>query len=473
MRDALTDGQDAVSMIHKSWLPQPLLVDIGHRAAELLDLEGGATATNPGPALRPPHFARPPIPPDLAGAETRSWPTSPPHPHPLSTPAVTGGGQQATRPVRGRWRLIGVALAVVAALTAAPLLITQMLTDSHGSTASRGTSTPTAATFDAKVQQAATKAMSGRKGSVVALDPATGRILAVAGKSSATTTPSPSPLPAGLNRQALEGATRTTYPPGAVFELVTVAAALESDLYGSVDQATGTPNPWIIPSTTVKMQDHNNNCENASLRLAMRYRCNSVFGKAAVDLGAEALRKQAELFGFNAPLLTTPLLATSARFPTGTTGAQTALCGVGQFDVTASPLQLAVIAAAIANNGTLLRPYVLTQGNDAARKGKRVMSAATAAGLKALMTDSVQAGSASSAAISGVHVGASTGTFQSLGEDTGSGDNGIIKDGNPGTWLVSYAADDRPRVAVAVLLDDDDRDGAGTIAKTIMQAALH
>jgi cell division protein FtsI/penicillin-binding protein 2 len=230
-------------------------------------------------------------------------------------------------------------------------------------------------TIDPDVQRAAYQALGNRKGAVVAIDPATGKILAV------VSTPSydPSSLTdadtAGAAWKRLTGdpdrpltnrALRQPLPPGSTFKLVAAAAALEDGLYSSVDQRTDSPNPYALPGSTRVLENENPNapCENASIRVALRYSCNNVFGKMAVDLGQDKVRVMAEKFGFNDNKQDVPVRAYASVYPSNMDKAQTALSGIGQFDVTATPLQMAMVSAAIADGGKLVSPHMVSQITD-------------------------------------------------------------------------------------------------------------
>ncbi|CAO0834237.1 Penicillin-binding protein 2 OS=Streptomyces microflavus OX=1919 GN=G3I39_24320 PE=3 SV=1 [Streptomyces microflavus] len=165
-------------------------------------------------------------------------------------------------------------------------------------------------TLNGAAQKAAFKGLGDKKGAVVALDPQTGAILALA------STPSYDPsvfagnsdkdsaarekLLKDKDKPMLNRALRETYPPGSTFKVVTAAAALENGLYDDIDAKTESPLPWTLPQTTVPLQNEGNiPCENASLREALRVSCNSVFGEMSDDLGNKKIIEQTDKFGFN------------------------------------------------------------------------------------------------------------------------------------------------------------------------------
>ncbi len=222
-------------------------------------------------------------------------------------------------------------------------------------------------TLDAKAQKAAFEGLGNKKGAVAAINPETGAILALA------STPSydPSTFAGNSNKDAeafnalqkkndpddpmLNRALRQTYPPGSTFKVVTASAALENGLYNDVDADTRSPLPYTLPDTSgIELKNEGNiPCENASLRKALRYSCNTVFGKISADLGNKKMKAEAEKFGFNNSKIDTPVRAAESIFPTDNRP-QNAMAGIGQASNRATPLQMAMIASAVANGGKLM-----------------------------------------------------------------------------------------------------------------------
>ncbi|MER6092993.1 peptidoglycan D,D-transpeptidase FtsI family protein [Streptomyces bluensis] len=347
-------------------------------------------------------------------------------------------------------------------------------------------------TIDPDVQRAAYEALGGKKGAAVALDPATGKILGV------VSTPSYDPgtisgtadgdawrkLTKDGDKPLVNRALRQPLPPGSTFKLVVAAAALEDGLYASVDTRTDSPDPYTLPLTHRELTNENPNapCENASIRVALQYSCNNVFAKMAVDLGQDKVRAMAERFGFNDTAQDVPVRAYESVYPSGMDKAQTALSGIGQFDVTATPLQMAMVSAAIANGGKLVSPHMVSRTSDAegkviedddSRAGtKEIVSSSTAGQLQSAMRTVVQKGTGGNARISGATVGGKTGTAQ----------HGENNSRTPYAWFTSYAKSDTngKEVAVAVIVEQSDAarsevsgNGlAAPVAKAMMQAAL-
>ncbi|MGI5483443.1 peptidoglycan D,D-transpeptidase FtsI family protein [Streptomyces lavendofoliae] len=346
-------------------------------------------------------------------------------------------------------------------------------------------------TIDPAVQKAGFDALGDTKGAAVALDPRTGRVLAM------VSTPSFDPsdiagttdgavwkkLTGDADKPLVNRAIRQPVAPGSTFKLVVAAAALEDGLYGSVDEPTSSPNPYRLKGTVTDLRNENPSapCENASIRVALQHSCNNVFGKMAVDLGPDKVRAMAEKFGFNDERQDVPVRAYPSVYPSKTDDAQTALSGIGQFDVTATPLQIAMVSAAIANDGLLAAPHMVSSVVDADGdtlesyedgKARRVVSSSTAGQLRSAMVTVVEEGTGSRARIGGVEVGGKTGTAQ----------RGVDNSGKPYAWFTSYAKDPRTgeEVAVAVLIEDSgarraEVSGNGLaapVARQMMAAAL-
>ncbi|MER5768390.1 peptidoglycan D,D-transpeptidase FtsI family protein [Streptomyces sp. NPDC001985] len=344
-------------------------------------------------------------------------------------------------------------------------------------------------TIDPAVQKAGYRALGDTKGAAVAIDPESGEILAM------VSTPSYDPstiagasdgeewrkLLADEDKPLVNRALRQPLPPGSTFKLVVAAAALEEGLHGSVDEPTDSPMPYTLPGTVRELPNDiaGAPCENASLRTALRYSCNNVFAQIAADLGQDAVRATAERFGFNEKELDVPVRAHESIYPTGMDQAQTALTGIGQFEVTATPLQMAMVSAAIANGGELKEPHMVSEvvdgdGNtlDAYDGGdpRRIVSAETAEQLRSAMVTVVEDGTASNARVAGAEVGGKTGTAQ----------HGENNSETPYAWFTSYGETGDRQVAVAVIIEDaggprSEVSGNGLaapVAQKMMAAAL-
>ncbi|MEW2636392.1 penicillin-binding transpeptidase domain-containing protein [Streptomyces sp. NPDC048389] len=346
-------------------------------------------------------------------------------------------------------------------------------------------------TIDPAVQKAGFEALGDDKGAAVAVDPKTGEILAM------VSTPSydPSKISGTADGDAwrkllddedkplLNRALRQPLPPGSTFKLVVAAAALEDGLYRSVDERTDSPDPYRLPGTVTDLENENPSapCENATIRTALQYSCNNVFGKMAVDLGQDKLRATAEKFGFNDEKQDVPVRASASVYPSGMNASSTALTGIGQFDVTATVLQMSLVSAAIAGDGLLVSPHMVSEVVSAdgdtlesydGAGSKRIMSPGTAEQLRSAMVTVVEEGTGSNARIPGLEVGGKTGTAQ----------HGENNSRTPYAWFTSYAKDPGTgkEVAVAVLIEDSGAERsevsgnglAAPVAQRMMEAAL-
>ncbi|MFF7447568.1 MULTISPECIES: penicillin-binding transpeptidase domain-containing protein [unclassified Streptomyces] len=350
-------------------------------------------------------------------------------------------------------------------------------------------------TLNGAAQKAAYDGLEERgKGAVVALEPATGKILALAsypsydpgkiaggGESDEKTWKSldkkNNPDDPMLNR-----ALREVYPPGSTFKVLTAAAALENGLYDSADEKTKSPLPWTLPGTRTELKNEGTiPCENATLRVALQYSCNTVFGKVGYDLGNEKMLDEAKKFGFTEEQFT-PVRSSASVFSDDMEDSQVALSSIGQFNTAATPLQMAMVASAVANNGTLMKPYMVDElqasNVDVIEKTdpetySEPLSAKNAQILQSMMETVVKDGTGKAAQIDNVTVGGKTGTAQ----------HGENNSKNPYAWFISYAklSDGSSPVAVAVVVEDEDAvreniSGGGLaapIAKSVMEAVIN
>ncbi|UQA93131.1 penicillin-binding transpeptidase domain-containing protein [Streptomyces halobius] len=349
-----------------------------------------------------------------------------------------------------------------------------------------------ATTIRPEMQRAAFHGLGRRKGAVVAIEPRTGRILALA------STPSYDPnelsgngtsvgaawrrLNDDTDRPMLNRALRETYPPGSAFKVVTAAAALDNGTVTDIDASTDAPDPYRLPGTGIRLRNTASGCAHATLKDAFRVSCNTVFARLGTAVGLRGMVDTAQKFGFNDRRLRIPSAVAPSNFDTRMTPAQVALSAIGQYNTTATPLQMAMVAAAVANNGALTPPRLVDRVTDADgnplfavrhRRARQAMGPATARRLQEMMVDVVEHGSGRQAAIKGVTVGGKTGTAQ----------HGVHNQGTPYAWFISWArAKNRaqPAVAVAVVVEDAAADradisgggSAAPIARAVMRAGL-
>jgi len=360
-------------------------------------------------------------------------------------------------------------------------------------------------TINAKAQKAAYDGLNALpgdvKGAVVALEPSTGKILAmvstptfdpnkVASHDFAANQKAYDKLDADPAQPLLNRAVQTTLPPGSTFKILTAAAAIEYDGYNADSTVPGGAT-YQLPLThgpSGLIGNEGRSCGTAkggvSFRQAMENSCNTSFAQLAVGVGAEGMSKIADGFGFNQTYFD-QLQGTNGKsitavsvFPDGMNKAETGQSGFGQFEVRATPLQMAMVAAGIANNGAVMNPYLVdeVQSSDSdvvattePKKFSQAIKASTAKEVTKLMVSTVDDGTASPAAIPGVKVAGKTGTAQ-------SGKANV----SPYAWFVSFAPADNAKVAVAVMIESADIPRSdigggkygGPIAKAVMQAVL-
>jgi penicillin-binding protein A len=363
-------------------------------------------------------------------------------------------------------------------------LFVRRLIDSITGRSPQGASVQT--TIVPKVQRAAAEALGNQKGAVAAINPKTGAVLAL------VTSPTYDPneiathdinqardnyaaLLKDPQRPLSNRAAREIYPPGSTFKLVTAAAALENGM--NPDTKVAAPNPLRLPGTTTDLPNETNCGGNEiTLTQALRVSCNTAFANVGLELGQAKLKEQADKFGFNQRHLS-DLGGVASVFPDDMDKAQLALASIGQFDVAASPLQMAMVSAGIANDGVVMDPYIVSMVQAPDLKPlettkptvlARAMSASHARELQQMMVTVVNSGTGTNAQIPGVQVGGKTGTAQSDPKR------------KPFAWFTAFAPADDPQVAVAVIVEDaniprNEIAGgrlAAPIARNVMEAAL-
>ena len=346
--------------------------------------------------------------------------------------------------------------------------------------------------IDPVAQQAAWDALGDYTGAVIVTEPSTGRILAM------VTKPTFDPNALAVHNSAEVQATydglladpgdplfnRATggdmNPPGSVFKLVVTAAALESGRYTPESTFPNPPELTLPGTTAVVRNSGGGSCGGGStvtLADALRLSCNIPFAELGMELGDNAIREQAEKFGFNSEFLI-PTVTEISTYPRGLDDPQTALSAFGQGDVRATPLQMALVSAAIANGGIVMNPNLVDQITapdfsplqefEPAEYG-RAISEQNASTMVQMMVNGVENGAASNARIDGVTVAGKTGTAE----------NG---ESDPYTlWFTGFAPADNPQYAITVLVEDGGGMGqegfgnliAAPIAKQVLEAVLN
>jgi peptidoglycan glycosyltransferase len=334
---------------------------------------------------------------------------------------------------------------------------------------------------------------AGVQAAGVAIEPSTGRILSMvslptydpnelASHDFAAVAKRADELDEDETQPLLNRAIQMRLPPGSTFKVVTASAAIESGNYDADSMVPGGPT-YQLPLTsgpTGQIDNEGRDCgaNRIPFTQAMGNSCNTSFAALANEVGAEKMQETAEGFGFNQHYLDDLGSQAESNFPTDMDAAQTGQAGIGQFEVAATPLQMAMVAGGIANGGMVMKPYLVDEIRspelDVLDKAdpeefSRAVSASTASEVTKLMTYTVSQGTASPAAIPGVEVAGKTGTAQSGTPEV-----------PPYAWFVSFAPAEDPQVAVAIMIQKANIPRgeiaggqlAGPIAKSVMEAVI-
>jgi peptidoglycan glycosyltransferase len=317
-------------------------------------------------------------------------------------------------------------------------------------------------TIDAELQKLAYQALAGQRGAVVAINPTTGEVLAL------VSNPSYDPslllgtdaaeqwqiLLDDPNRPLADRATRELYPPGSTFKTVVATAAVETGL-ATPDTNFPDPAEFPLPGSTATISNAGggvcNNGVSTTLLRAFVQSCNTTFARLAIEVGAEPIGGIAEGVGFNREIPFPWDVAESAFLTAELSEDPAALgqSGIGERDVRATPLQMAMVAAAIANQGAVQFPYLVGRIFDAdgteveviqPGAASQAFTAETAAIMSQMMERVVTEGTGRLAAVPGIRVGGKTGT--ATGED-----------GQPHAWFIGFGPVEAPTIAVAVLVE--------------------
>ncbi|GAA3178090.1 D,D-transpeptidase PbpA [Blastococcus jejuensis] len=340
-------------------------------------------------------------------------------------------------------------------------------------------------TLDPAVQQAAMAGLEGVTGAVVALDPSTGAVLGMA----STPTYDPTQLSShdpdairaywdSLEQQSpdprLNRAIADNYPPGSLFKVIVSAAALE-DGYRP-DTVIPAPDVLTLPNTSTTLENFNGSiCDPSGeqqLIRALTISCNTAFAQLGIDLGEDRIREMSEAFGLDGESFDIPLRVEPSGIGDIESEAALGQTSIGQRDVRMTPLQAAMVAAAVANDGTLMTPYLVDQvrapdlsvlDQTDPEVFSEPVSEDVAGQLTEMMRSVVDNGSGRAAQIPGVQVAGKTGTAQ-VRED--------VPDHN---WFIGFAPADDPTIAVAVFVANGGGTGgdvSAPIARQVMQAYL-
>ncbi len=331
-------------------------------------------------------------------------------------------------------------------------------------------------TLDNALQHAAYDALGDNVGAVVALDPQTGAVLAMA------STPSFDPesmlaanahtlreqLLADPKEPLVNKAIARTYPPASTFKVVVASSAVENGVAGPTTQFNDLAELPLEGSTSSIHNYGNGPCRDGTtvpLDVAFRYSCNTIFAMLGLQVGAPTLYETSLQFGFDAPV-GLELSAEESYFPTPNEldGPALAQSSIGERDVKATPLEMAMVASSIAHEGVLMQPYLVSRIVDVSGQTldqttpqirSEVVSSATATVVAQMMEGVVASGTGTRATVPNVRVAGKTGTT-----DAGSSSQAV--------WFIGFAPVDNPTIALAVVvLDAGENATGGTVAAPI------
>ncbi len=340
-------------------------------------------------------------------------------------------------------------------------------------------------------QLVAKNALIDQKGSIVVLDPTTGEILVMYSNPSFD----PQPLAGHTNesvqnafdalnndptKPSLARAFREIYPPGSTFKVVTTTASLDA-FPETADRVFPSLRSLDVPLSDRDIGNFGGRSCGGNLESVFRNSCNTAFAQLGLDLGnlfPPAMKK----FGiYEPPPIDIAPGAVASQGPAAGSFDQNkprfALAGIGQGDVFTTPLQMALVAAGIANRGVVMRPHVGTEVLDDEGRiltrikhtpWKTATTPETAAQLKDLMVQVVENGTGTAAQLPGIAVAGKTGTAQT------------VEGAAPHAWFVAFAPADAPKYAIAVLVENGGSRGgdatggqlAAPIAKQVLRFLL-
>jgi peptidoglycan glycosyltransferase len=338
-------------------------------------------------------------------------------------------------------------------------------------------------TLDPAVQEAAMSGLEGVTGAVVALDPSTGAVLGLASTPSYDPTQLSSHDPDAIRHyreqltddQLTNQAIEQRYSPGSIFKVIVSAAALASGDY-TADTKVPAPDKLTLPGTRTQMENFGgescNGGADQKLIDALTISCNTAFAQLGIDLGEDRIREMAAGFGITDEGFDMPLKVAPSTLGEIDGDAQLGVSSIGQQDVQLTPMQAAMIAAAVANDGSLMKPYLVDHvtapdlsviDRTDPEQMSEPISADVANQLTEMMTSVVDRGTGQRAQIAGVDVAGKTGTAENADE------------ADDHSWFIGFAPADDPKIAVAVFVRNGGSTGgdiSAPIARSVMEAYL-
>ncbi|HLJ01848.1 MAG TPA: penicillin-binding transpeptidase domain-containing protein [Solirubrobacteraceae bacterium] len=327
--------------------------------------------------------------------------------------------------------------------------------------------------LDPKAQRLAVSMLAGREGSVVALDPRTGSILAMYSN--------PSYDDNHPKTETFDYALQAHSPPGSTFKVVSTSAALDTGRFTPNSTINGN-SPKTISGVPLQ-NDNNQSFGNIDLTTALTYSVNTVFAQLAVQLGIGTMTEYMKRFGFYSPppldyptnelSISRPhsLSAGNRGLPPGDPNEDIGRIGIGQGGLEVTPMQMAMVVAAVANGGKLMRPHFATRIVDPDGRTvqtidpsvyQQVMKPSTAAQLTQMMRKVVEEGTGAPAQLGGISVAGKTGTAS-----IGAPNSGLTE-----PWFIGFAPAESPKVAVAVTIAQTRGGFGGSVAAPIAKAII-
>lgn len=330
-------------------------------------------------------------------------------------------------------------------------------------------------TINAKVQQAAATALGDRPGAVVALDPRSGAVLALASSPSfdaGAFDQNGASLLTGPGGALINRVTQGQYAPGSVFKSVTAVAALDSGEYQPSSRFK-CPSAFLVQGFVIACTGVPAGVTDYDFAHAYAWSINANFAEVGLKVGAERLVPAARRFGFEDRIpFDLPVTPSHLTKPGDSlSDVLLATTSFGQGDLSVTPLQMALVAAAIANSGVIMQPFLVADVRSPAGESLRpthprvwrtAMRPEIAATLRSFMVTAVREGASASAAVPGVQVGGKTGTAENAPGELAH------------SWFTGIAPAEQPSVVVAVVVENAGPGStvAGPIAGAVMAAAL-
>jgi penicillin-binding protein A len=330
-------------------------------------------------------------------------------------------------------------------------------------------------------------------GGVVALDPSTGAILALASYPSydpnelaVQSTSKVNAVDTKLNAEdpspLIDNATQTTLPPGSTFKIVTTSTWYTQDSSRNPNTVVDSPQPLTLPNGNVLNNDSDETCGNGSGKTpvyeAFAQSCNTPFAKIGEELGGTAIKAVADDYGFNSSLAIPGVSTAQSNFTAESDKSFTAYDAIGQHDTTITALQEAMLAATVANGGKEMKPYLIQQVTASdlsvvqsaqAQELAQPISATVASYEKTMMEAVVQDSDGTGYAFNSNNEGGLV-----IAGKTGTAQNGLTSSNNPDAVFTSFAPADNPKIAVGVIIEGGGYGAAAAapIAVAVIKAYL-